>query len=239
MRAEAVIAGLDWASIETELDREGYATLPGLLSESQVNDLAAPRNSTSNAHRVLLASEGLGNGDLYFFSQTLPALVADFRTSFYKRLVMVADRWNGMLGQPHRYPRTLDAFLLRNRKAGHIFPQSNLIRLRQGGYQALHRRNDGEQFFPMQLVALLSQPGEDFTGGEFVMTEQRPRMQSRPMVVPLHKGDMAIIAVAQRPHRGTNGYYRVNSKHAISRVHSGERVGLEILFHDAKSRWPP
>lgn len=211
MEAEAVIAGLDWASIGAQLDQEGYAVIPGLLSEllseSEVRDLATLHGSAS--------------------------IVADLRTSFYKHLAPVANRWNDVLDVSHRYPGTLDAFLARNRKAGQIRSQPDLSRLRAGDYQALHQRSDGEQVFPLQLVALLSEPGKDFTGGEFVMTEQRPRMQSRPMVLPLRKGDMAVITVARRPHKGTRGYYRVNLKHAIARVRSGERVGLELLLHDA------
>jgi len=234
MKAEGVIARLDWAAIMVQLDQEGYAVLPGVLSESQVRDLAALRDSPSIDHGVSLASEDLGRGDLFYFAQSLPPLVADLRACFYKHLVPVANRWNEVLDVAHRYPGTLDTFLVQNRKAGQIFPQSNLSRLREGDYAALYQRSDGEQVFPLQLVALLSAPGKDFTGGEFVMTERRPRMQSRPMVLPLRQGDMAIISVAQRPHRGTKGYYRVNLKHAISRVRSGERIGLELVLHDAR-----
>ena len=192
MKTEEVIARLDWASVETQLDHEGYAILPGLLSESQVRDLV----------------------------EELPPLVADLRASFCKHLAPIANRWSEVLGVVRRYPRQ-------------VHSQSSLSRLRQGDYQPLHQQTDGEQAFPLQLIALLSEPDKDFTGGEFVMTEQRPRMQSRPMVLPLRKGDMAIITVAQRPHNGTKGHYRVNLKHAISRVRSGERVGLELLLDDA------
>jgi len=234
MKTEEVIARLDWASIEMQLDQEGYAILPGLLSESQVRDLAALRDSTSIDRRVSLASEGFGRGDQSYFSDALPPLIADLRTCLYKHLAPVANRWNETLGVPHRYPDTLDTLLVQDREAGQTRSQSNLSRLREGDYVALHQRRDGEQVFPLQLVALLSAPGKDFTGGEFVMTEQRPRMQSRPMVLPLCKGDMAIISVAQRPHKGTKGHYRVNLKHAISRVRGGERIGLELVFHGAR-----
>ena len=131
------------------------------------------------------------------------------------------------------YPDTLDAFLVQNRQARQVRPQSSLSRLREGDYQPLHQRSDGRRVFPLQLAALLSEPDKDFSGGEFVMTEQRPRMQSRPIVLPLRKGDLAIITVAQRPHKGTKGYYRVNLRHAISRVRSGERIGLDLVLHDA------
>jgi len=211
MKAEEVVARLDWASIATQLDQEGYAVIPGLLgeilSEGQVRDLATPHGSAS--------------------------IVADLRTSFYEHLAPVANRWNDVLDVSNRYPDTLDKFLAQNRDAGQIRSQPDLTRLRAGDYQPLHQRSDGERVFPLQLVALLSEPGTDFTGGEFVMTEQRPRMQSRPMVLPLRKGDVAVIAVARRPHKGTKGWYRVNLKHAIARVRSGERVGLELLLHDA------
>jgi hypothetical protein len=164
----------------------------------------------------------------------LPAPLEELRNAFYRGLAPIANRWKDALDIPHRYPDTLDAFLMQNRKAGQVWAQSNLTRLPADGYQTLHQRSDGEQVFPLQLVALLSEPEKDFTGGEFVMTEQRPRMQSRPMVLPLRRGDVAVIAVAQRPFKGSKGYYRVNLKHAISRVRSGERIGLELMFHDAK-----
>lgn len=221
MKAEEVVARLDWASIATQLNQEGYAVIPGLLSEilseSQVRDLATLHGSAN--------------------------IVADLLMSFYRHLAPVANRWNDVLDVSHRHLDTLDAFLAQNREAGqirsHSHSNSDLTRLRAGDYQALHQRSDGERGFPLQLVALLSEPGTDFTGGEFVMTEQRPRMQSRPMVLPLRKGDVAVIAVARRPHKGTKGWYRVNLKHAIARVRGGERIGLELLFHDAVRLQPP
>ncbi len=234
MESEEVIARLDWADIGTQLDQEGYVVLPGLLSESQVRDLAALHDSPSMDRGVSLASEDLGRGKLFYFSRPLPPLVADLRASFYKHMAPIANRWNDQLDLSRRYPDALDAFLVQNREAGQVCPQSNLSRLREDDYEALHQRCDGEQVFPLQLVALLSAPGKDFTGGEFVMTEQRPRTQSRPMVLPLRRGDIGIISVAQRPHKGTKGYYRVNLKHAISRVSSGERIGLELVLHDAR-----
>jgi uncharacterized protein len=234
MKAQDVIAHLDWVGIGMQLDQEGYAIVPSFLSENQVRELAALGDSARTDRTVSLASEGLGRGDRIYLSQRLPSLVADLRTRFYQRLAPVANRWNDVLRVSHRYPDTLEMFLDRNLKAGQIRPQSNLSRLREGDYEALHRRSEGEQVFPLELVALLSAPDQDFTGGEFVMTEQRPRMQSRPMVLPLRRGDLAIIAVAQRPHKGTKGHYRVNLKHAISRVRSGERIGLELVLHDAK-----
>ena len=137
------------------------------------------------------------------------------------------------MGVDHRYPAELEDFLRRNQKAGQTRAQSHMSRLGVEDHVSLHQRNDGEQVFPMQIVAVLSEPGAEFQGGEFVMTEQRPRMQSRPSVLPLKLGDAAIIATAERPFKGTKGYYRVNLKHAISRVRKGERIGLELSFHDA------
>src|SRR5690606_33721505 len=158
-----------------------------------------------------------------------------WRTVFYRHLAPIANRWQESLGADYRYPDRLEAFLQRNREAGQAQPLSRLDRLVQGDYLALHQCTDGAHVFPLQLVLLLSEPGEAFTGGEFVMTEQRPRMQSRPMVVPLGIGDAAVIATAGRPVRGGRTCYRVNLRHAISRVHHGERIGVELSFHDSPS----
>src|ERR1700675_1825424 len=225
---------LNCTDIATQLDQEGYAVLRGLLNDSQVRELAALRGVASADDRVSPASEQPGRGNLFYFLRPLPAPLEELRTAFYGCLAPIANRWRGALDIPHRYPDTLDAFLMQNRKAGQVCAQSNITHLLADGYQVLHQHSDGEQVFPLQLVSLLSEPEKDFTGGEFVMTEQRPRMQSRPMVLPLRRGDVAVIAVAERPFKGSKGYYRVNLKHAISRVRSGERVGLELMFHDAK-----
>jgi len=147
-------------------------------------------------------------------------------------LAPIANHWAELLGKDSYYPSTLDGFLRGNHEASQIESLATASCLQEGDYQALHQHAEGKHVFPLQLVVLLSDPGTDFTGGEFVMTEQRPRMQSRPMVLPLRQGDAALITVAHRPHKGSNGYYRVNLKHAISRVHSGERIGVELLFHD-------
>ena len=234
MKTEQAIARLHWPSIEDQLDQEGHAILPGLLSERVANDLAALIGSARIDHKVSLASAELGNGELFFLSQALPPLVTELRTFFYEHLTPVANRWSELFNVSHRFPDSLDAFLVQNRKAGQTRPQSHLSRLRKEDYQALHQRSDSELVFPLQLTALLSEPGEEFTGGEFVMTEQRPRMQSRPIVLPMRKGDIAIFAVAQRPHKGAKGYYHVNLKHAVSRVRSGERIAFELLLHDAR-----
>ncbi|AIV46734.1 oxygenase, catalysing oxidative methylation of damaged DNA family protein [Burkholderia pseudomallei TSV 25] len=224
---------LDWTAIASQLDAEGYALLPGFLSESAARDVARQAEGKGVARRASLASMGLGRGELLYPGDVLSIPVELWRAAFYPRLATIANRWNEILGVTDRYPKTLVEFLRRNQKAGQVRAQSHVNRLGVDDHVSLHQCSDGEQVFPLQIVGLLSQPGADFEGGEFVMTEQRPRMQSRPMVLPLKLGDMAIIATAERPFKGTKGHYRVNLKHAISRVHKGERIGLELSFHDA------
>lgn len=228
----AAMDRLDWTAIAAQLDSEGFCLLPGLLGTDAARELAR-QIATSNTSRVTLESSDLGRGDLLYFRAGLPPALAQWRTALYRRLVVIANRWNETLGVGHRYPAALEDFLRRNQEAGQTRGQSCLSRLGVEDHVSLHQRNDGEQVFPLQIVALLSEPGTDFQGGEFVMTEQRPRMQSRPMVLPLKLGDAAVIATAERPFKGTKGYYRVNLKHAVSRVRKGERIGLELSFHDA------
>ncbi|MFC4299318.1 2OG-Fe(II) oxygenase [Castellaniella hirudinis] len=228
---------LDWADIGRQMDVEGYAVLPGLLGRDEARDLAR-QVSAIGLHRATLASSGLGRGELFYFDAGLPAPLARWRAALYRRLVVIANRWNETLGVGHRYPAAFEAFLQCNREAGQTRAQSHLNRLIEDDHLALHQRNDGEQVFPTQIVAVLSEPGVDFQGGEFVMTEQRPRMQSRPVVLPLKLGDLAVIATAERPFKGARGYYRVNLKHAVSRVRQGERIGLELSFHDAPRNGP-
>ncbi|WP_338801901.1 2OG-Fe(II) oxygenase [Pseudomonas sp. RSB 5.4] len=223
---------LDWMDISMQLDVEGYAVLPDLLGVEMAGSLAQ-QVTTSGIRRVTLESSDLGRGELLYFDTGLPAPLDTWRTTLYRRLVVIANRWNETLGVDYRYPDELDDFLRHNRESGQTRGQSHLNRLGVEDHVSLHQRNDSELLFPMQIVALVSEPGSDFKGGEFVMTEQRPRMQSRPMVVPLKLGDVAIITTAERPFKGTKGYYRVNLKHAISRVRMGERIGLELSFHDA------
>ncbi|RKP57911.1 prolyl 4-hydroxylase [Pararobbsia silviterrae] len=208
----ARIARLDWADIASQLDAEGYAVLPGLLDAIAARELACRIDAVC------------------------PAPLDDWGTTFYRHLAAVANRWQALLGIDGRYPPEWDAFLACNRRAGQMRPLSHAYRLSAGEHVALHQCNEGEHVFPLQIVAVLSEPGVDFTGGEFVMTEQRPRMQSRPIVVPMRLGDAAVIATAQRPCKGANGYYRVNLKHAISRVHAGRRVGIEWTFHNGYAR---
>lgn len=228
------IARLDWAGIAAELDVEGYVVLPGLLGEDAARDLARQTETLSGAQCVPLASGDLGRGELFYFGTSLPAPLEDWRAAFYRHLAVIANRWNEILGIGSRYPTELEDFLRRNRHAGQVRALSHLNRLGVEDHVALHQRNGDEQVFPLQVVALLSEPGTDFLGGEFVMTEQRPRMQSRPMVLPLKLGDVAIITTSERPFKGTKGHYRVNLKHAISRVRRGQRIGMELTFHNAR-----
>jgi hypothetical protein len=226
---------LDWTGIAAQLNMEGYALVPGLLGPDVARRLAGEIPPTETGHRFPQVSGDPWRGGLhYFFDASLPPPWRVWRAAFYRHLAAIANRWNETLDIGERFPPELEHFIQRNRQAGQVRPQSHLIRLRVDDYAALHQRGDGESVFPFQLVALLSEPGTDFRGGEFVMTEQRPRMQSRPMVLPLKLGDAAIISTSVRPCKGTKGYYRVNLKHAISRVHRGERVGVELSFHDAR-----
>lgn len=222
------IDGLDWSAIARQLDIEGYAVLPGRLRSEQPGDLI---RQAETLPAVALACDESGRGELFFFGTQLPTPLQGWRAAFYRHLAPIASLWNERLGVVSCYPAELDEFLRCNQGAGQTRPLTHLNRLNQGDYLALHRRDQGEYVFPLQVVALLNEPGKDFHGGEMVMTEQRPRMQSRPMVLPLAAGDVAIITV-QRPVKGSKSYYRVNLKHAISRVRGGTRYGMELFFHD-------
>ncbi|WP_325072850.1 2OG-Fe(II) oxygenase [Paraburkholderia acidisoli] len=204
--------------------------LPGWLHADEARALARATLAENAARRELLEAVDLGRGERFYFDANLPPPLAAWREGWYRYLAPIANGWSEALGEAYRYPAEWSAFVERDRAEAPMRAQSYVSRLRAEDFLALHQCTSGERVFPLQVVALLSAPGEDFTGGEFVMTEQRPRMQSRPMVVPLGLGDAAIIATAQRPFHGANGVYRVNLKHAISRVREGERVGLEVGF---------
>lgn len=228
-----VIQQLDWDCIAPQLDAEGYAIVPGLFAPEMAGDLAR-QCLAATAHRPQsLESNDLGHGELSYIDDHPSALWASLRTTFYRHLAPIANRWNETLDVKYRYPAQLSEFVERNRQAGQVQAQSHVIRLGTQDYLSLHQRNDGAHVFPMQVAVLLSEPGVDFEGGEFVLTEQRPRMQSRPMVLPLGVGDAAIFSTAERPFKGAKGHYRVNIRHAISRVRTGERIGVELSFHDA------
>ncbi|HET7673943.1 MAG TPA: 2OG-Fe(II) oxygenase [Gammaproteobacteria bacterium] len=226
------IDALDWNDIAHQLGSQGNVVLPGLLGRAQCRSLAALMDQSAAADRVTLDAMDGGRGELFFLAQPLPEPLAGLRTAFYQRLAPIANRWNEMLDSNERYLAEFKDFQRQCRDAGQSRPLSAISRLREADYQTLHHNADGDCIFPLQLILLLSEPEHDFTGGEFVMTEQRPRMQSRPIVLPLRQGDAAIIPVAHRPCKGSNGHYRVRLKHAISRVRSGERIDVELLFHD-------
>ncbi|WP_273825902.1 MULTISPECIES: 2OG-Fe(II) oxygenase [Pseudomonas] len=229
-----LIHALDWQAIGQDLDRQGNALLPGLLSPEQCRELVAlyPQQ-TAFRSRVVMARHGFGQGEYQYFNYPLPALVHQLRTALYPPLALIANDWNRRLQLNDVYPITHQALLQRCHAAGQQRPTPLLLQYGAGDYNCLHQDLYGEQVFPLQVAILLSRPGRDFTGGEFVLTEQRPRMQSRPQVAALQQGDGLIFAVAQRPVEGTRGCYRVNMRHGVSRVHSGRRHTLGIIFHDA------
>jgi uncharacterized protein len=228
------VASLDWKRILQDLDENGNAILHGVLSVEACRTLAKlyPEDELFRS-RVVMARHGFGRGEYKYFRYPLPSIVADLRTALYPRLAETANRWNIAMGIDLRYPEEHAAFLDRCHKAGQSKPTPLLLQYEEGDYNCLHQDLYGEHVFPLQVAILLSEPGKDFTGGEFVLTEQRPRMQSRAEVVPLCQGDGVAFAVHHRPVRGTRGSYRVNLRHGVSRVRSGLRHTLGIIFHDA------
>jgi len=233
-RIAARIAAIDWAAVGAELDAQGCAPIEQLLSPAECHALAARFDDDAPFRsRVVMASHGFGRGEYKYFAYPLPALISELRTQLYPHLAPIANRWSEALGQDVRYPDDHASFVARCHAAGQLRPTPLLLQYGEGDYNCLHQDLYGEHVFPLQVAILLSAPGRDFTGGEFVMTEQRPRMQSRPMVVPLAQGDAVAFAVHHRPVQGTRGPYRVNLRHGVSRLRSGQRHTLGIIFHDA------
>jgi hypothetical protein len=233
--APAAIVATDWDRVAGELDAQGCAALPGLLPPDACRSLAARYQASAGFRsRVVMGRHGFGRGEYQYFSYPLPAPVAALRSAAYARLAPIANRWNEAMGAPVRYPAAHADFLARCHAAGQCKPTPLLLQYDPGDYNCLHQDLYGEHVFPLQLAILLSQPGEDFTGGEFVLTEQRPRMQSRVEVVPLGQGDGVVFAVHHRPVHGTRGVYRVNLRHGVSRVRSGRRHTVGIIFPDAE-----
>jgi hypothetical protein len=228
------LAGLDWTAIGAELDAHGCALIRGLLTPDACEAAAAlyDRDALFRS-TVVMARHGFGRGEYRYLAYPLPDLVQELRTALYPPLAGVANRWNATLGLPERFPAEHAAFLTRCHAAGQTRPTPLLLRYREGDYNCLHQDLYGAHVFPLQVAVLLSAPGRDFEGGEFVLTEQRPRMQSRAEVVPLTQGDAVVFAVHQRPVAGTRGPYRVNLRHGVSRLRSGSRHTLGIIFHDA------
>jgi hypothetical protein len=224
----------DWADVADGLDTQGCAMLEALLSPGECRDLAGLyADDRLFRSRVVMGRHGFGRGEYKYFGYPLPAMVASLRSAIYPRLAPIANRWNAAMGVDMRYPDTHAEFLARCHAAGQQRPTPLLLQYGAGDYNCLHQDLYGEHVFPLQAAILLSEPGRDFSGGEFVLTEQRPRMQSRPQVVPLRQGDVAIFAVHQRPVQGTRGSYRVNLRHGVSCVRHGHRHTLGIIFHDA------
>ena len=230
----AALPAIDWPAPHAALDAHGYAMLPGLLSPRTCRELAALYSRREPFRsRVVMARHGFGRGEYQYFGYPLPAQVEALRTGIYPRLVPLANRWIEAMGIEVRYPPAHADYLARCHAAGQTRPTPLLLRYQTDDYNCLHQDLYGEHVFPLQMAILLSVPGVDFTGGEFVLTEQRPRMQSRAEVVPLAQGDAVIFAVHHRPVQGTRGSYRVNLRHGVSRLRSGSRYTLGIIFHDA------
>lgn len=229
------VAAMDWRRVSQDLDDHGNAILARLLTASECQAVARwYADDALFRSRVVMASHGFGRGEYKYFSGPLPQLVATLRETLYPQLAPIANRWNERLGIETRYPPRLRQFLSRCHEAGQTRATPLLLQYGPGDYNCLHQDLYGEWVFPLQLTILLSEPGEGFTGGEFIMTEQRPRMQSRAEVVPLRRGDAVVFAVHHRPVSSTRGVYRVNLRHGVSRVRSGHRHTLGVIFHDAK-----
>ena len=231
---EQRIDGQDWAAAGAALDTRGWAILSGLLDDRECDSMAALYDREEGFRsKVVMARHNYGLGEYRYFSYPLPPLVGALRTALYPRLAPIANRWHERLGIDARFPDAHRGFLARCHAAGQTRPTPLLLRYDQGGYNCLHQDLYGEHVFPLQAAILLSRPGDDFTGGEFVLTEQRPRMQSRAEIVSLGKGDAVIFAVNLRPQRGSRGDYRVAMRHGVSTLRSGRRHTLGIIFHDA------
>jgi hypothetical protein len=226
---------IDWTAVADELDAHGCATIPGRLDAAQCAAAAALWDERERFRsEVIMARHGYGSGAYRYFSYPLPEMVAGFRAGLYPPLATIANRWAETLGSDIRYPVEHEAFLARCHAAGQTRPTPLLLRYQAGDWNALHQDVYGDNVFPLQLAVLLSGPGTDFTGGEFVLAEQRPRMQSRAEVVPLRRGDAVIFPVRERPVEGVRGWHRRAMRHGVSRVRSGLRLTLGIIFHDAR-----
>jgi uncharacterized protein len=234
-RVAARVKTLDWERVSQDLDAQGSAMIQRLLSPNECQAVAGlyPKDDIFRS-RVVMGQHGFGRGEYKYFSYPLPDLIAGLRTTVYPHLVPIANRWNNAMGIDIRYPEKHAHFIERCHQADQVRPTPLLLQYGADDYNCLHQDLYGEHVFPLQLAILLSEPNKDFTGGEFVMTEQRPRMQSRPIVVPLRQGDGVVFAVHHRPVQGSHGVYRVNLRHGVSRIRSGHRHTVGIIFHDAQ-----
>jgi len=235
MNADAIVSSLDWPRILSELDEFGVAPTGPLLDRPTSQALCELYDRDAHFRsRIVMQRHGFGSGEYKYFANPLPQVISGLRHAFYERLAPFASGWNERMGLDRRYPPELDAFLAECHADGQTRPTPLLLKYGAGDYNCLHQDVYGEHLFPVQLVILLSDPQSEFEGGEFVMTEQRPRMQSRAEVVPLGIGHGALFAVNDRPKAGSRGDYRVKMRHGVSRIRSGERFTLGIIFHDAK-----
>ena len=228
------LAGLDWKAIEASLWQQGYARTNSLLTAEQCDDLVGLYGKDQLFRsRIDMKRFRFGEGEYKYFAYPLPEIVAELRQATYPRLAPIANRWSEALGLGQPYPPDLDGYLELCHQSGQKRPTPLLLKYGSGDYNRLHQDLYGRLHFPLQMTILLSAPGRDFTGGEFVLTEQRPRTQARVEVVPLAQGEAVIFAVNFRPTRGSRGYYRLAMRHGVSRVRSGSRYTLGIVFHDA------
>ena len=230
----ARVEAIDWPVIAAELDGQGWALLAHLLTPATCREIAGLYQAGGRFRsKVVMARHGFGRGEYQYFAYPLPDLVSTLRGALYPRLAPIANRWNQAMGLDVRFPADHAIFLARCHAAGQTRPTPLLLQYGPGDYNCMHQDLYGEHVFPLQVAILLSEPGEDFEGGEFVLTEQRPRMQSRPSVVPLRRGDAVVFAVNQRPVQGGRGVYRTVLRHGVSLIRSGCRHTLGIIFHDA------
>jgi hypothetical protein len=228
------VGSMDWTALSRSLDAQGSAVMESLLCPGECNALAALYSQEGLFRsRVVMGEHGFGRGEYKYFRYPLPRLIANLRAALYPHLAPIANRWNEAIGVNLRFPNRHAEFIERCHAAGQRRPTPLLLQYGPGDYNCLHQDLYGEQVFPLQATILLSEPGRDFAGGEFVITEQRPRMQSRPQVVALRQGDAVVFAVHHRPVQGTRGTYRVNLRHGVSCVRSGQRHTAGIIFHDA------
>ncbi|WP_263365085.1 2OG-Fe(II) oxygenase [Edaphobacter bradus] len=235
MTTQEQIRCLNWDELQTSLNERGYATTGPLLTPSQCSELAEGYNNAAQFRsRVIMAKHGFGRGEYQYYSYPLPSLIQTLRDNLYPPLARIASQWSRDLNSPIDYPPTHQQFLAQCHNAGQDRPTPLLLKYQPGDYNCLHQDLYGDLVFPIQATFLLSAPSTDFTGGEFVLTEQRPRMQSRVEVVPLHQGEAVLFAVNHRPQRGTRGVYRVAMRHGVSPIRSGQRFTLGVIFHDAR-----
>ncbi len=228
------IGVIDWAQVENSLDTNGWAILENILTGEESQELAGLYDTPAIFRKhIIMARHGYGKGEYKYFSYPLPGLIQELRTRLYPRLVPIANRWHETMRQGMQFPSEHADFIERCRQAGQTRPTPLILKYTAGDYNCLHQDLYGEHVFPLQVAFLLSEPGLDFEGGEFILTEQRPRMQSRVEVVPLKRGDAVVFAVNRRPVQGTRGSYQVQLRHGVSRVRTGQRYTLGVIFHDA------